>query len=749
MTSTSGSRKNTRPRLALETQLMRDDIANEVVPGLFIGSIYASLNEDGLRQCGITHILNASRCPSTFPNAFTYLAIDIRDNGEANLISCIPVSNIFIESGMDHGGVLVHCYGGRSRSAALIAAFLMSSMNATYEQVIPMILRARPMTAINSGFQRSLKAYGASGCDVYRAQQILLKQRIQEFKKYREQNLAKRITLEGESKGCERFKRDRSPRPDSGGSNCYRKYNEDGTISNDGGDSMDVDVREAATNILKGMNNNITTNNNHNSKTLADGSNDDSAIVIAPPPHPSNLLSMRSPPLRLSRPSSSSIRVIPPLRGLDRAYCCSWPGCGEKLFRLVNVIRTDLLDDNGDIIIEKNTNTTTTEESTSSMIIDDFAESKCRSNNLTDREAMEKRLVQMDIEDGVYPDDGSTSTSMTGTTSDNDSPHNSLMSPTMGISMHNLPPVTSRARGAKSFSFESVNENSLSTNTSNNLNHQSSDDSSNSNSNNDSKGENKDDEKMTSDNTSSNTSSNNNPRDNDGFRVPGVPLGMKVTLPHSITAAQSKLSAFESPRIPVPPSGYSGISNINTQHVPTLATHQMNGRVWSPGNNTRPQSAERRRWMARISLLRGSGKETKAEAKMLEVMQGDEAAVTGGLGNNKYVHLEWLPWMGDNIPSGAYDEGDISCPGCQRVLGSWAWNPHPRHTQNGRLETPIIRVVRSVVCESGLELDATPLTTPREDTTPRSRPNSSNRITTPPANNINRDKQAKDIAESK
>ena len=57
----------------------------------------------------------------------------------------------------------------------------------------------------------------------------------------------------------------------------YRKYNEDGTISNDGGDSMDVDVREAATNILKGMNNNITTNNNHNSKTLADGSNDDSS----------------------------------------------------------------------------------------------------------------------------------------------------------------------------------------------------------------------------------------------------------------------------------------------------------------------------------------------------------------------------------------------------------------------------------------------------------------------------------------
>jgi hypothetical protein len=32
------------------------------------------------------------------------------------------------------GGVLVHCYGGRSRSAAFVCAFLMSSHGWPYEQ---------------------------------------------------------------------------------------------------------------------------------------------------------------------------------------------------------------------------------------------------------------------------------------------------------------------------------------------------------------------------------------------------------------------------------------------------------------------------------------------------------------------------------------------------------------------------------------------------------------------------------------
>ena len=50
-------------------------------------------------------------------------------------------------------------------------------------------------------------------------------------------------------------------------------------------------------------------------------------------------LDPKSPRCRLSRPGSSTVRVIPPLRGLEREVCCAH--CGEKLFCLANVLRIE------------------------------------------------------------------------------------------------------------------------------------------------------------------------------------------------------------------------------------------------------------------------------------------------------------------------------------------------------------------------------------------------------------------------
>ena len=48
-------------------------------------------------------------------------------------------------------------------------------------------------------------------------------------------------------------------------------------------------------------------------------------------------LDPKSPRCRLSRPGSSTVRVIPPLRGLEREVCCVH--CGGRLFCLANVLR--------------------------------------------------------------------------------------------------------------------------------------------------------------------------------------------------------------------------------------------------------------------------------------------------------------------------------------------------------------------------------------------------------------------------
>jgi protein-tyrosine phosphatase len=115
------------------------------------------------------------------------LSIDIRDQEHANLffLSCIPSSNIFIEAGMDAGGILVHCYGGRSRSVAFVAAFLMSCCGWSFDYDINIIKAARPAASINPGFEAQLRAYAQTNYDVYAAQQVLLQSRLRALKQLR------------------------------------------------------------------------------------------------------------------------------------------------------------------------------------------------------------------------------------------------------------------------------------------------------------------------------------------------------------------------------------------------------------------------------------------------------------------------------------------------------------------------------------------------------------------------------------
>jgi hypothetical protein len=103
----------------------------------------------------------------------------------SNILACIPTTNIFIEAGIENGGVLVHCFGGKSRSAAFVCAYMMSSMNWTFDEAYSTLKIARPIVEINAGFESQLRAYHAAGCDVYVAQQLLLRTRIRALHKQR------------------------------------------------------------------------------------------------------------------------------------------------------------------------------------------------------------------------------------------------------------------------------------------------------------------------------------------------------------------------------------------------------------------------------------------------------------------------------------------------------------------------------------------------------------------------------------
>lgn len=242
--------------LDLDCSVVQDNVPMEVVPQIFVGSIHVAFNSEALQSRGITHVLNLSGMAATYPQRFTYLTIELRDKDHANLLSCIPASNLFMESAIESGGsVLVHCNGGRSRSPALVIAFLMSTLTIPFEEAYHRVKRARPITCLNRGFETQLRAYAIAKCDVFAAHQVLLQKRTMRIAELREIN----------SQG--------SPLSDK-------------------------------------------------QKLTLNGGKRASGARIKTMLHATRL--------RLTRPNSPSVQVIPPLRSMGTDYACK--GCGYQLF---------------------------------------------------------------------------------------------------------------------------------------------------------------------------------------------------------------------------------------------------------------------------------------------------------------------------------------------------------------------------------------------------------------------------------
>lgn len=164
--------------LRLQTSIVQDNVPVEVAAGLFVGSIHAAFNVDALKSNKISHVLNLAGSYATFPEDFTYLSLSIRDKEYASLLSCLPIAAIFIDAGMKNGGVLVHCAGGRSRSPAVVMAFLMMKQQISYSAVTAHVKTLRPVVNLNAGFDAQLKCLESARGDVFIANQHLLKARL-------------------------------------------------------------------------------------------------------------------------------------------------------------------------------------------------------------------------------------------------------------------------------------------------------------------------------------------------------------------------------------------------------------------------------------------------------------------------------------------------------------------------------------------------------------------------------------------
>jgi atypical dual specificity phosphatase len=114
-----------------------------------------------LNRHGVTHIVNATEdAPCLFERDIRYLRVAVRDGAATDLASHFERCHAFVCHALSRGSsVLMHCHMGKSRSAALLAAFLLREEGMTLPDALHYVRSIRQAAAPNPGFLRQLKRY--------------------------------------------------------------------------------------------------------------------------------------------------------------------------------------------------------------------------------------------------------------------------------------------------------------------------------------------------------------------------------------------------------------------------------------------------------------------------------------------------------------------------------------------------------------------------------------------------------------
>ncbi|XP_043719856.1 dual specificity protein phosphatase 12-like [Telopea speciosissima] len=106
------------------------------------------------------------------------MAVPLRDMESENLLDYLDVCLDYIDESRKEGSVLVHCFAGVSRSAAIITAYLMKTEQLSQEDALESLRQSCEFVCPNDGFLEQLKMFEEMGFNVDPASPIYKRFRL-------------------------------------------------------------------------------------------------------------------------------------------------------------------------------------------------------------------------------------------------------------------------------------------------------------------------------------------------------------------------------------------------------------------------------------------------------------------------------------------------------------------------------------------------------------------------------------------
>jgi protein-tyrosine phosphatase len=144
---------------------MESGNANIILPRLWLGNKQASVDETFLHNNNITVVFNCTKDLPFSPNVSRKYRVPVDDNLEPREISNMGhwAAEIVMKVIMEYkrgNSILIHCYAGMQRSAAVMAMVLIVLTKQPIRSIISFIREKRPVAffpAIN--FERSILTF--------------------------------------------------------------------------------------------------------------------------------------------------------------------------------------------------------------------------------------------------------------------------------------------------------------------------------------------------------------------------------------------------------------------------------------------------------------------------------------------------------------------------------------------------------------------------------------------------------------